>query len=472
MLRVLGGAQRACDGVSRREALKIGGLSVFGGLTLPSLLRAREEQRAAHTHQAKAKSVVLINLFGGPPHQDLVDLKPHAPANIRGEFSPIPTSVPGIDIGELLPKTALVMDRCTLIRTYSHRYNSHNPYNVLTGFDLGNDRENYFAKRTDHPSIGSVCQYLDIGPRDVPRYVTMPAFPGYSQALRRAGPYGGYLGSQYDPLCTICSPEFARKAANFYDPVVPIGQPVLPSLDELPNVTADRLDKRKTLLQQFDEQLRQIDASRTTDVMTAFQHKVFELLTSPKTRAAFDLNQEPATAREAYGRNLWGSSMLIARRLVEAGTTFITVNWEADNGGHWDLHDNNFGMCRYHCPQLDAMVSTFILDLEQRGLLDSTLVVLMGEMGRTPRVNGRAGRDHWPQCGFALLAGGGTKRGFLLGKTDSEAAYPIDRPVSAGDMAATIYQLVGVDPHLMVPDLTSRPIHVAHGGEPVWEVIA
>ncbi len=471
MLRVLSGTQQVCDGISRREALRVGGLSLFGGLTLPSMLRAKEADLSRHTHPAKAKSVVLINLFGGPPHQDMVDLKPHAPANIRGEFSPIATTVPGIDIGDLLPKTAVIMDRCTLIRTYSHRYNSHNPYNVLTGFDLGNDRENYFAKRSDHPSVGSVCQYMDIGPHDVPRYVTMPAFPGYSQALRRAGPYGGYLGSQYDPLFTICSPEFARKSANFYDPVTAGGQPVLPSLDELPNVTADRLDRRKNLLQQFDEQLRQIDASRTTNVMTAFQRKVFELLTSPKTRAAFDLNQEPASTRDNYGRNLWGSSMLIARRLVEAGTTFVTVNWEAENSGHWDLHENNFGMCRAQCPQLDAMFSTFVLDLDQRGLLDSTLVVLMGEMGRTPRVNGKAGRDHWPQCGFVLLAGGGTKRGFLLGKTDSEAAYPIDRPVSAGDMVATIYQLVGIDPHLMVPDLTSRPIHISHGGEPVWEIL-
>lgn len=476
MLRILGQPRNGCDRISRRDSITVGGLSLFGGMTLPSLLRASEFATAPSANvqlpSGPAKSVILVNLFGGPPHQDMFDLKPDAPEKVRGEFSPISTSVPGLQICELLPETAKIMDRATLIRTYSHKYNSHNPYNVLTGFDGGNDRENYFAKRSDHPGIGAVLQYLNIGATDVPRYVMMPAFPGYTQSLRRAGPYGGYLGARYDPLFTVCDPKVERESKNDYDPVVAYGQPELPSLDALPSITADRLDRRKTLLQQIDENVAVLEASRATDSMSSFQRQVFNILTGSKTRLAFDLEQETADDRDRYGRHLWGSSLLIARRLVEAGTTFTTIHWESKGKQHWDLHGNNFGMLRSHLPQLDQMLPALILDLEERGLLDSTLVVVMGEMGRTPRINGNAGRDHWPQCGFALLFGGGTKRGFVLGKTDAQAAYPIERPVSAGDMVATIYHLLGVDAGLTVPDLNDRPVPISHGGEPVLEIIA
>lgn len=476
MLRILGHGQSGCDHVNRREALTVGGLSLFGGVTLPNLLAASEHtaipSATPRLPSGPTKSVILVNLFGGPPHQDMFDMKPQAPENIRGELSPIDTVVPGLQICELLPETAKIMDRATLIRTYSHKYNSHNPYNVLTGFDGGNDQQNYFAKRTDHPGMGAVLQYLNIGATDVPRYVTMPAFPGYTQSLRRAGPYGGYLGAQYDPLFTVCDPKVERESKGDYDPVVAYGQPELPSLDELPAITADRLDRRKSLLQQIDEQVAQLDRSRASDSMSAFQQQVFKLLTGSKTRLAFDLSQEPDDVRDRYGRHLWGSSLLIARRLVEAGSTFTTIHWESKGKQHWDLHANNFGMLKSHLPQLDQMIPSLILDLEQRGLLDSTLVVVMGEMGRTPRVNAKAGRDHWPQCGFSLLFGGGTKRGFVLGKTDSQAAYPTDRPVSAGDMVATIYHLLGVNSAQTVPDLSDRPISISHGGEPVHEVIA
>jgi hypothetical protein len=449
---------------------------MFGALSLPNLLRASEHAAMPNATptlpSGPAKSVILLNLFGGPPSQDMFDMKPKAPAKIRGEFSPIDTAVPGLQICELMPELAKMMDRASLIRTYSHKYNSHNPYNVLTGFDGGTDRENYFAKRTDHPGMGAVLQYLNIGAQDVPRYVMMPAFPGYSQALRRAGPYGGYLGARYDPLFTVCEPKLNRKAKNDYDPVIAEGQPVLPSLGELPSITANRLDRRKSLLQQIDEKVGQFEKSRQTSSMSAFQRQVFQILTGSKTRMAFDLDQEPDSVRDRYGRTMWGSSMLIARRLVEAGSTFITVHWESKGSNHWDLHQNNFGMLKSHLPQLDQMVPALITDLEERGLLDSTLVVVMGEMGRTPLVNKNSGRDHWPQCGFSLLFGGGTKRGFVLGKTDSQAAYPTDRPVSAGDMVATVYNQLGVNSELTVPELNGRPIPISHGGEPVLEVIA
>lgn len=476
MLHILGNSRIGCDRISRRDAITVGGLSLFGNMTLPNLLRASEHAAVPSSTpslpEGPTKSVILVNLFGGPPHQDMFDLKPNAPDKVRGEFSPIQTSVPGLQICELLPQTAKIMDRATLIRTYSHKYNSHNPYNVLTGFDGGNDRENYFAKRSDHPGMGAVLQYLNIGATDVPRYVTMPAFPGYTQALRRSGPYGGYLGARYDPLFTVCDPKVERESKNDYDPVVAYGQPELPSLDALPSITADRLDRRKSLLQQIDERVGGLDRSRATSSMSSFQQQVFKILTGSKTRLAFDLDQEPEEVRNRYGRHLWGSSLLIARRLVEAGTTFTTIHWESKGKQHWDLHGNNFGMLRSHLPQLDQMLPALILDLEERGLLDSTLVVVMGEMGRTPTVNGNAGRDHWPQCGFSLLFGGGTKRGFVLGKTDDRAAYPVERPVSAGDMVATIYHLLGVNAGLTIPDLGDRPVPISHGGEPAYEVIS
>ncbi|MBP88863.1 MAG: hypothetical protein CMJ64_19480 [Planctomycetaceae bacterium] len=467
MLKIVGSPTKACDGVTRRELMRVGALSLFGGVSLPNLLRASRSVR-----EGSAKSVILINLFGGPPHQDMFDLKPDAPENVRGEFKPIETSVPGTQICELLPEIAKIMDRATLIRTYSHRYNSHNPYNVLTGFDGGNDRENYFAKATDHPSIGSVCQFLDIGTNDIPRYVLMPAFPGYTQALRRAGPYGGYLGSQYDPLFTVCDPKLAREAKGDYDAVEAIGTPTPPSLGALPELTASRLDRRQSLLQQLDAGVRSFEASVASRRMNEFKSKAFSLLSSSKTRAAFDVASEAQQVRDRYGSNLWGSSTLIARRLVEAGSTFITVNWESKGANHWDLHQNNFGMLKVHLPQLDRLVSALVRDLEERSLLDQTLVVVMGEMGRTPTVNKNTGRDHWPQCGFSLLFGGGTKRGCVVGETDKHAAYPVERPVSAGDMVATIYELLGVDPQLTVEDLSGRPERIAHGGQPVREAIA
>ncbi len=469
MLTVLGRAARPCDGIPRRELLRVGGLTLFGGLNLTNLLRATEP---AASGKGAAKSVVLVSLFGGPPHMDMFDLKPNAPSTVRGEFNPIGTSVPGVQICELMPKIATLMNRATLIRTYSHKYNSHNPYNVLTGYDGGVDAVNYFAKRTDHPSIGAVCQMLQMGTDDVPLHVLMPAYPGYSQALRRAGPYGGYLGSQYDPLCTTCEPTFTREAKDFYDPVQAVGEPIPPSMQDLPGLTVDVLNQRSSLLDQFDNQLMKRDRDGSVARLDEFRQKAFALLTSTKTRQAFDLSREPNAMRDRYGRTLWGSSVLVARRLVEAGSKFVTVTWEAKQANHWDLHSNNFGMLRSHLPILDHFVHALVTDLEERGMLDQTLVIVMGEMGRTPRINASAGRDHWPQCGFSLLFGGGTKRGIVIGQTDRRAEWPMERPVSAGDMVATIYHLLGVDTTLTVQDLSGRPVHICHGGSPVSEAIA
>ena len=466
MIRIPSTFSGPTTALHRREWLRLGALSLFGGMTLPKLLQAREATLSAPT--GSAKSVILLNLFGGPSHVDTFDMKPAAPAEVRGEFQPIATTIPGLSICEHLPEFARRMHVGTLIRTVSHGYNSHNPYGVLTGFTGGNDRDNYFAKRSDHPSIASVCQFAGIRPTDVPPYVLMPAHPGFSQGLRRAGPYGGYLGSQFDPTITTCDPTFARKGA-FYDPVQPFGESELPSLELLPELSAGRLGERRTLLQQVDAGLARLADSPATDQMSHVQRQAFRLITSGATRRAFDLSAESDRVRDRYGRTLFGSSLLIGRRLVEAGTTFVTVNWECaaeTHGGHWDMHQNNFGMLRSHLPVLDQIVSALLDDLTERGMLETTLVIVMGEMGRTPKVNRHAGRDHWPTCGFSFLAGGGVRAGVVHGASDRRAAYPLRDPVSPGDLVATFYQLLGINPHMVVPNLAGQPIEISHGGAP------
>jgi hypothetical protein len=466
MLRLLGHASRACDGVTRRELLTAGALSLFA----PALASS------ATPKAARAKAVILLDLFGGPSHVDSFDPKPDAPAEVRGEFGTIATRHAGVRFSEHVPRLARLADRFCLIRTVSHKYNSHNPYGVMTGFDGGQDQTNYFARPTDHPAIACVAQYLGVGrSRDLPPYVVLPAHPGYSQGLRRAGPYGGYLGSAYDPVFSACDPKFHGKlsdAGDFYSAdIVPMGDPRLPDLSS--GLTVDALDKRRSLLRQIDDKARKLERSPEGARLSRQQAKAFDLLLSAKAKAAFDVSREHPGVRERYGRDLFGSCVLLARRLVEAGVSYVAIHTEAKPNGHWDTHANNFNMLKkLLLPFLDRALSALIEDLDARGLLDSTLVVVTGDMGRTPRVNKAAGRDHWPQCGFCIFAGGGTKAGAVIGTSDRQAAYPVEHPVSSGDLAATMYHLVGVDPEATVPDQTGRPVHVSHGGRVVRKALA
>lgn len=470
MIKVLGNKSAACDGLSRRTLLQAGSLALltpFAGLASASAASRRPAGRV--------RSVVLIDLFGGPSHIDMFDPKPDAPAEIRGEFQTIRSSLPGVSVTEHLPLLSRWLDRTCLIRTVSHPYNSHNPYAVMTGFTGGQDQRDYYSSPTNHPSMGSVCHYAGLTRPDVPPYVVLPAYPGYSQGLRRAGPYGGYLGSQYNPLFSTCDPVFGRNvdpARDFYDPTLrPIGDPVLPSLEA--SVTLDALDRRRTLLEQVNQQASRLDSSRAVEMMGVRQRQAFDLLMNATTRSAFDLGQEPMAVRERYGRDLFGSSALLARRLVEAGVTFITIHTESRGNGHWDTHSNNFNMLRdWLLPTLDRHLSALFEDLQQRGLWDTTLVMVNGDMGRTPRINANRGRDHWPQCGFCLFAGGGVKNGYVHGRSDRTGAYPLEHPVIPGDLCATVYHLLGLDPHMAVPDQTGRPQPVAHGGEPIRGILA
>ena len=477
MLTVLGGTAELCDGISRREVMRVGGLSLFAGVNLPRLLHASEVTPPRPA--GRVKSVILFNLLGGPSQMDMFDLKPQAPVEVRGEFQPIQTSVSGLQICEHLPNTAKLMHQACLIRTVTHGYNAHNPLPIMTGFTGGNFGQ-IKAEPTDPPDIGAICQYLGMGPKGMPGAVCLPCYPGWGESamypgIRRPGPYGGFLGSQYDPLFAVCDPKFNREPnVAYYDPVFPIGEPRLPSLEELPGITVDRLSRRRSILDQLDTEFEAARRSGVVDRLSQFQQHAFDMLTSSKTRDAFDLTQETDSLRERYGRDLSGSSMLVARRLVEAQVPFISVHAEIFGryGHSYDMHENNFGMLKdYNLPILDRCLPALVEDLDQRGLLDSTLVIVMGEMGRSPKVNSKAGRDHWPQCGFSLLLGGGIQHGMVFGETDAQAAYPISHPVSPSDLVATIYHLLGIDPEMTVADRLGRPQAIAHGGSPIHEIL-
>lgn len=476
MLNVLGRPTRLCDGSTRRQVLQAGALSALGGIGLPNVLHAAQQAKTG----ASAKSVVLINLLGGPSHLDMFDMKPNAPVEIRGEFHPIASTIPGLSICEHLPLTARTMHRSTLIRTHTHLYNTHSPYNLLTGYSGPVIDGNHF-KPTDHPSIGAAMQLAGLRSKNAPSYVWMPAIPGHSQSKRRAGPYGGFLGRQYDPLFTTYDPKFEGDKtgrSSRADPPVPIAQPQLQALDPLPSLTVDRLDRRRSLLKQIDIGATQLANAPSARSMDSFRETAFNLLTSPHTRDAFDLSREPKSVRDRYGRNLFGSCLLTARRLVEAGSKFIGVTTESqlDGGigaGQWDTHSNNFTLLRnFNLPTLDQYYSALIEDLHDSGLLETTLVVLMGEMGRTPKVKSNGGRDHWTQCGFIVMTGGGVKSGYVHGRSDKQAAWPQENPVSSADFVATVYQLLGIDPGMTIHDASGRPHRLAFHGEPVWDVIA
>lgn len=470
MLRIIGPASRACDGIKRRDLMRIGALSLFPSLSWPRLLQAASSGSPASA--GSARSVILLNLFGGPSHVDMFDMKPAAPEEIRGEFQPVSTSLPGLQICEHLPKLAGWMNHASLIRTMTHQYNSHHPYVVLSGSTEATNDNPARPLPTNHPSMGSICHYLRDVSDDIPPYVFLPAYPGYTQNPRPGG-FAGYLGKRFDPLFTSCNPASERDG-NFYDPVLPVGVPTTPSLQLPADLTIAGIEQRRSLLEQLDERLPRLSSSPVVDAMDGFQQQAFSLLSSGRTRRAFDLSEEPDPVHERYGRNLYGQCMLMARRLVEAGTAFVAVNWEVDVekiGGHWDMHRNNFGMLKFNLPILDQICAALIGDLADRDLLASTLVVVTGEMGRSPRINRNAGRDHWPQCGFCLLIGAGVKQGLVYGTSDSQGGYPIDRPVSPNDLVATIYQLLGINPETTVPDLQGRPIHISHGGRPLDELI-
>ena len=483
MLRVLGSPRRCCDGLTRRETLQVGALSALGGFGLPQFLAAAE---AGAVRSGRAKSVILLYLLGGAATQDMFDLKPAAPAEVRGEFRPISTSAEGVEICEHLPQTARWMHRASIVRSVNHKAGCHNTLPSYTGHELPLDN-NTITRDTYPPSMGAVCEYLEQQhpsqpgvPRKLPAYVYMPCYLGWGQAIRRPGPYGGFLGRRFDALTTECAPVLAEGAPAPVPgkPQVPHGAPLLPQSVLQPGLTLDRLDARRSLLEQLDGEQRRLDVLRTAAMFDRQQERAFDVLTSSELKSAFDLTREDPHRLDRYGRTLFGQSTLIARRLVEAGVRFVNVTWDLFwdrvkiDYDAWDTHTNNFAILRENkLPGLDQTFSALMEDLESSGLMDETLVLVMSEMGRTPRINGNAGRDHWTGCYSVLFAGAGIRGGTVYGASDSQAAWVQDHPVSTSDVCATVYHALGIDPAFRVPDQFGRPVEIAHGGQPIAPIL-
>jgi hypothetical protein len=449
----------SCSGplrLSRREVLQVGGASLLG-LSLPRLLHA-EEKRGGTPVSARADACIIVFLNGGPSHLDMWDMKPAAPLEIRGQFKPIASSVPGVQFSEYLPKLARHMHRCTLVRSTHHSVNNAHAAAVYTGL-TGHDRGEIGggARPTDNPAIGSVMGLCRPPKRPVVPYVSMP----YVTQEGAGGPpqpgfFGGLLGRMRDPLFVLRDPN----APNFAMPELNLGAEVNPA----------RLDARRRLLDRFRSETGR---DRAGQEMAGFQDRAFDLLVSHQTKRAFQLNREPSSVRERYGRNIYGQSVLLARRLIEAGTRVACISWAPDANATWDTHGGNFIKLKNTLlPQLDSAVSSLLTDLVERGMLERTLVAVMGEFGRTPKVNPGGGRDHWNFCYTLMLAGGGIKGGFVYGASDRIGARPSRNPLTPGDIVATMYTCLGIDPEMELHDRLARPFPLLPRGSVVRELLA
>ncbi|MFO0936931.1 MAG: DUF1501 domain-containing protein [Gemmataceae bacterium] len=444
----------------RRDWLLSGGLGLFG-LSLPNLLRAEDQSRKSTSPSPSAKSCVLFILHGGPSQLDTWDMKPAAPLEVRGEFKPIATSVPGIQVCEHLPKLAAMAKRYTIVRSMTHSSVFHNSatYLAMTGQNPPRDLIAFTPTDNDFPHLGAQIAHRRPGADSVPVAVTLPESVS-------DGPYtcpgqnGGFLGARYAPFPITGDPN---------DPHFSVD-----ALKSHPDMSADRMADRRTLLSGLNGSFSTRSSLSDVAQMGNHQERAFSLLTSEAARRAVDLNQEPVKLREAYGRHKYGQSLLLARRLVEAGVRLVTVYWggKVNNPNpHWDTHFNNNRRLKEELlPPFDQCFSAFLEDLHQRGLLDSTLVVCTGEFGRTPRYgqftgNGvdQTGRDHWSQCYSLLLAGGKANGGRVLGKSDTIAAYPVEDPYTPQDLSATVLHLLGVNPRDQVRDGFGRMVPLSEG---------
>jgi hypothetical protein len=469
MLSVLGPARHACDGVSRRTLLQWGGLGALG-LGLPELLRSAAV--GAPARPATADACILVFLFGGPSQIDTWDMKPEAPSDFRGEFRPIDTCVPGIQVCEHFSRLAQVMDRVTIVRSMQHQHPRHGYglYYMFTGRE--HPRPDLDAPPTpnDFPSLGSLVTKLQGARRGFPPAVTLPRWNRFLDVPNDyAGETAGFLGKSYDPWLVKAPPNSsAFEVAGV----------------ELPGgMTLERLAQRRDLLSGLDRQLALWGDQELNDLHNTLYQQAFALVTRPEARQAFDLEQESAATRDRYGRHPFGQGMLLGRRLVEAGTRLVTVNWHDDGSDvkspFWDTHMDNFSTLRERLiPPADEAISALIGDLSERGMLERTLVLVMGEFGRTPKV-GRVvmnnntnptGRDHWPHAYSILLAGGGVPGGRVFGASDERAAFVTDAPISPPDLTATILGLLGCDLEARIYDRQSRP-HFVTEGRPVWELL-
>ncbi len=443
-----GESARYCDGMSRRSFVELG-VAGMASVALADVLRAKEVSA-----RSKDTAVILLWLDGGPSHMDLYDLKPDAPREYRGIWKPIRTNVPGIEISELFPRQARVADKFSIIRSLHHDTGDHFTagHYILTGRG-GVNGSNTAGK---YPSVGSIAtRVCGSRRRGIPAYVSVP----YASSIGiRPGYFGGnYLGAHHNPFATGGDPNqnnFAVRNVN------------LPS-----GLTIERLEDRRGLRDRLDRLRRDVDASGAFETMDRFQREACELVLGSAARKAFDIGAEDPRTRDRYGRHTWGQSTLLARRLVEAGSTFVTVHF-----GGWDHHWNLEAGMNNYLPRVDSAVSALFEDLDMRGLLERVLVMVCGEFSRTPKMNngsgnGTPGRDHWGNAMFCVLGGGGIQGGRIVGATDSRGESPKERPVSPGDLHATIYHVLGVDPGVSFLDHSGRPIHAVDEGEVIRELL-
>ncbi len=456
MLRVTGGASRDCEGLTRRSFVEAGVLGL-GGLTLADFLAAKafaSETAPGAIDHSKDTSVILIWMSGGPGHHETWDPKPEAPAQFRGPFGAIPTNVPGIQFCELLPEQAQIADKLTILRGVRHGSGDHTKGNhwMLTGFE-GPDFDAPDNTIQRSPSLGSVASMLR-GPRrpGMPAYAAAPHLRGGTDNLFH---YSVYLGGAHNPFVTNSDPNAADYRVR--------------DLSLMGGLTFDRLESRRELLTTIDGLQREVEARGPG--LAEHQQSAFDLLTSPDVREAFDITRESDAIRDVYGRHTFGQSALLARRLVERGVRFVTVNTQP-----WDHHGTADRLptaegANQLIPPTDRAIASLIRDLDERGLLESTLVVGMGEFGRTPRMNEAAGRDHWGHAFSVLLAGGSYPMGQVIGSSDEHGAYVTNRPVSPEDIAATIYHHLGIDARqVAIPDLAGRPRYLVETGDPIVEL--
>ncbi len=446
--QVFGTNRRYCDGLSRRQMLRVGATSLFGGMALPGLLHLQAQ--AATPKAGKAKACILIFLEGGPSHIDMWDLKPNAPVDIRGPYNPIKTNVPGTQISELLPLCAKVTDKFTILRSHSHNDNGHETgrHWVMTGYGprFADGQAQGVPFNELYPSIGSIVS-RELGQGGaVPPYIEMP------NPLGPGGP--GFYGARYAPFTIKNDPA---------QPDFKVGDLSAPA-----SVSDKRFARRQQLLAGAEKLGASANATGKAQTMTSYYEKAVDLVTSPAARKAFDIQAESKATRERYGLTSAGQSMLLSRRLVEAGCRFIGIDH-----GSWDTHFDNFSSLEKDLvPPIDRAFSALVSDLDERGMLDETLVVMMGEMGRTPRINKDAGRDHWSACQTVILAGGGIKRGAVIGATDATASYPTTQPYGIQDLLRTIFHQMGIDADKVYETPLGRPVPIVNGGKRIDELLA
>ncbi len=443
----------ASDGLTRRALLRIGGLASMG-LNLPSLLAAKPDTSSGTF--GKAKRCLLLFMWGGPSHIDLFDMKPNAPSELRGPFNPVSTKVPGIRISELMPKLGGVVDKIGFIRSVTHSDNNHSTgaHWALTGHKHPFSRENFGARPTDYPHIGSIVNKFAPARAGLPTFVSLPEIIGTTAGFVTPGQTAGFLGRRYDPFVIDRHPD---------DPDFQV-----PNLLPVEGLDAPRLRQRVKLTEQFDDFRRNLTATLDVADLNSVNQLAYDLLTSPKVAHAFDLEAEGKAERERYGMRTFGQSILMARRLLESGVKLVTVYWHRDKPGDtmnsWDTHKNNFNQLKDRLvPQIDQPIAHLLNDLEERGMLEDTLVVWNSEFGRTPKVNKNAGRDHWGRCNTIWMAGAGVPGGQMYGKTDKIASEPVEDAVSPSDVTATIYHLLGLNPKSHFHDAIGQPYLLSTG---------